>query len=82
MATPPETLYAKALENVTKQAFQRGLSTEEFWQVLAGFVGFSMGNAPENSRDDIVEGVRVFSLNALTHALQRRAEVVPVEKVN
>lgn len=74
-----ETLYAKALENVTKQAFQRGISTEEFWQVLAGFVGFSMGNAPENDRETIIKGVRQFAEASLLHALDRRKEITKGE---
>lgn len=70
-----ETLFAKALENETRKAFERGLSTDDFWKVLAGFVGFSMGNAPENDRETIIKGVRQFAEASLLHALDRRKEI-------
>ena len=74
MATAKEN-FATSLERISKQAFERGLTTNEFWQTIAGFVGFSIGNAPENDRETIIKGVRQLAEAALLHALERRKEI-------
>lgn len=71
---PATPLFASELEAIAMQAMMDGIPVEQFWHVLASFVGYSLGNAEGTNAVAIQNGVDQFAKSVREVALERFLE--------
>ena len=73
--TTPADRFAQELEAIGIVAVIEGVPTEQFWAVLARFVGYSFGNDPAMKPPAIVESVQHFAKMVQDEALEQHLKL-------
>ena len=77
---PVAALFASEIEAIGLQAMLDGIPTDQFWNVIASFVGYSLGRAEnttavavQNGSDQFAKMVRDRALESFLEARKEKA---------